>query len=155
MRAIGHVAVVALAIGACGGEPLLGPAGAQEPLTLENLTGRWEERVRVYAKLGAQSGVVRDTTVVTGADQIIYQFNLDGENIVRRVQPDSGQAILNIAPTGDVMTWVIGRYQGFAAVLTTNRLTLNDGLDVPHVFPKDAFPTSSQVTHVFFRVATP
>jgi hypothetical protein len=117
--------------------------------------GRWEEGARIYAKLGAQSGVVRDTIGVSGADQTIYQFNLDGENIVRRVQPDSGQAILNIAPTGDVMTWVIGRYQGFAAVLTTNRLTLNDGLSVPHVFPKDAFPTSSQVTHVFFRVATP
>jgi hypothetical protein len=155
MRPMGQVALVALALGACGGEPLLDPEGAQEPLTLENLTGRWEEGARIYAKLGVQSGVVGDTIGVTGADQIIYQFNLDGENIVRRVQPDSGQAILNIAPTGDVMTWVIGRYQGFAAQLTTNRLTLNDGLSVPHVFPKDAFPTSSQVRHVFFRVATP
>lgn len=73
------------------------------------LSGR---RCSYHAKLGVQSGVVRDTTGVTGADQIIYQFKLDGENIVRRVQPDSGQAILKIPPSGDVMTWVIARIKG-------------------------------------------
>jgi hypothetical protein len=89
--------LIALAVLSCGGtDPLLGPGGAPEPLTLENLTGRWEECARIYAKIGVQTGVLRDTAAVADAEQIIYQFNLDGANIVRRVQPDPGQAILNI-----------------------------------------------------------
>jgi hypothetical protein len=146
--------LVALALGACGGtDPLLGPSGALVPLTLESVTGRWEERARIYAKLGAQTGVLRDTVSVAGTDQIIYQFNLDGANIVRRVQPDPGQAILRIEPTGDGMSWVIGRFQSFYAQLTATRLSLNDGVSEPHVFPHDDFPTSAQVTHVYFRAA--
>jgi hypothetical protein len=95
--------------------------------------------------------VLRDTVAVAGVDKIIYQFNLDGENIVRRVQPAPGQAILYITPTGDALSWVIGQFQSFGAELTATRLTLNDGLSVPHVFPKDEFPTSAQVIHVFVR----
>jgi beta-galactosidase GanA len=95
--------------------------------------------------------VLRDTVSVAGAGQIIYQFNLDGANIVRRVQPDPGQAILRIEPTGDGMSWVIGQYQSFYAQLTATRLTLNDGVSEPHVFRHDDFPTSSRVTHVYLR----
>jgi hypothetical protein len=141
---------------ACGGaEPILGPSGEQVPLTLENLTGRWEEQARIYAKLGVQTGIVGDTVRVAAPEQIIYQINLDGTNVVRRVQPNPGQALLHITLTGDGVSWLIGQFESYGAELTATRLTLNDGLEVYHVFPKDNFPSPSQVTHVYFRASAP
>jgi hypothetical protein len=143
-------------LAACGGtEPILGPDSEPVPLTLENLTGRWEEAARIYAKLGVQTGVLRDTVAVPADEKIIYEFNLDDPGIVRRVQPNPGEAIISINGNGTSLTWVIGTFESYGASLSATRLSLNDGSTHPHVFPKDDFPTSSQVTHVYVRVPVP
>jgi hypothetical protein len=144
-------AVIAVVTLACGGDAgILGPDGAALLLTPENLTGRWAETARTYAKLGAQTGVLSDTVRVSQADQAIYQFNLDGAGIVRRIQPDPGQAPYAI-DSPSALHWSIDTYESYGARISATRLSLNDGLEVPHRFPGDNFPSPAQVTHVFAR----
>lgn len=158
MRLASRYCLGLLCLVGCGdSDPLLGPEGLQVPLTLENLTGRWEETARIYFKLGAQTGVVRDTTPAAAADRIIYQFNLDGPGIVRRVQPNPDQALLVIEGTGDGFHWSMGtQFESFSAILTANRLSLNDGSsNTLHHFDGDPAPVYTQVVHVFARTAAP
>jgi hypothetical protein len=153
-RALGMAVIVSLAV-ACGSAgDLLGPDTAAISLTADHLTGRWAEAARIHRKLGAQTGVLADTVRVSSADQAIYQFNLDGPDIVRRVQPDPGQATYSI-DSQTSLHWNIDRFESYGARLSDNRLSLGDGLDVPYRFPGDNFPSPAQVTHVFARSAAP
>jgi hypothetical protein len=150
-RALVIAAMVAL-ISSCGsaGE-ILGPDTPAVPLTADNLTGRWAEVALIYHKFGVQTGVILDTVHVNAADQTIYQFNLDGPGIVRRVQPDPGQATYAIDGQNSIH-WNIDRFEGYGATLSESRLSLGDGLEIQYTFPSDNFPSSAQVTQVYTRV---
>jgi hypothetical protein len=139
-------------MGACGGAgDFLGPDTAAVALTADNLTGRWGEVALIHRKIGVQTGVIADTVRVNSADQTIYQFNLDGPGIVRRVQPDPGQATYAIDGSNSIH-WNIDRFEGYGVFLSDTRLSLGDGLEVPYKFPGDNFPSPAQVTHVYVRM---
>lgn len=146
--------VILLGCGSLATGPILGPDTAPLPLTLENLRGRWEEQAQIFVKVGLQTGRIVDTTAVPAADRIIYEFSGSGDGIVRRIQPDPGEAILRIdSPT--VVSWVIGTFQSFAVDLSDLRLSLADGITVTHHFPGDNGPLNAQVTYVYRRVTVP
>ena len=153
-RALGMAVIVSLTVACSGAGDILGPDTPAIALTADNLTGRWAEAARIYRKFGAQTGVLADTVRVSSADQAIYQFNLDGAGIVRRVQPDPGQATYSI-DSQNSLHWNIDRYEGYGARLSETRLSLGDGLEVAYTFPGDNFPSPAQVTHVFERVEVP
>jgi hypothetical protein len=90
-RAFGMAVIASLTVACSSAGNILGPDTAAISLTADNLTGRWAEAARIYRKVGAQTGVLADTVGVSSADQAIYQFNLDGTGIVRRVQPNPGK----------------------------------------------------------------
>jgi len=150
-RVLGIAALVAL-ISSCGGAgDILGPDTPAVALTADNLTGRWAEVALIHHKFGAQTGVIVDTVRVNSADQTIYQFNLDGPGIVRRVQPDPGQATYAIDGQSSIH-WNIDRFEGYGATLSETRLSLGDGLEIQYTFPGDNFPSPAQATHVYARV---
>jgi hypothetical protein len=153
-RAFGMAVIASLTVACSSAGNILGPDTAAISLTADNLTGRWAEAARIYRKVGAQTGVLADTVGVSSADQSIYQFNLDGTGIVRRVQPNPGQATYSI-DSQSALHWNIDRFEGYGARLSETRLSLGDGLEVPYRFPGDNFPSPAQVTHVFARVEVP
>jgi hypothetical protein len=153
-RTLGMAVIAALTL-ACGSAgDILGPDSPAVPLTSDNLTGRWAEVALTYQKFGVLTGVLADTVRVNTADQTIYQFNLEGAGIVRRVQPDPGQATYAIDGQNSIH-WNIDRFEGYGARLSETRLSLGDGLEVQYRFPGDNFPSPAQVTHVFARVEVP
>src|SRR5689334_13307629 len=148
------IAMVGLIAACGGGGDILAPDTAAVPLRADNLTGRWAEVALIHHKFGAQTGVIVDTVRVKPADQAIYQFNLDGAGIVRRIQPDTGQATYAIDGPNSIH-WNMDRFEGYGATLSATRLSLGDGLEIQYTFPGDNFPSPAQVLHVYTRVKTP
>jgi len=153
-RVSGIAALLALLTGCGGPGDILGPNTAAVPLTADNLTGRWSEVALIHHKFGAQTGVIMDTVRVNSSDQTVYQFNLDGTGIVRRLQPDTGQATYAIDGPSSIH-WNIDGFESYGATLSDTRLTLGDGLERPYTFPGDNVPSPAQVTHVYARAKAP
>jgi hypothetical protein len=134
---------------ACRADSLLEPTGASLPLEPQHLRGVWVETAVIYNQITPPGHF--DTVAVLPSEQIIYEFELSGPGIVKRLQPAAATAVYRIEPTGDALSWVFERYESYFADVTPTQLKLNPATLRGHKFPGETVVEEAAFVQVFVK----
>jgi hypothetical protein len=122
----------ALFIGvSCGNGDLLGPAGDPVPVTSENLKGQWRQVATIYYQAAAPHAT--DTVAPASSDQLVYDFEVAGPGIVRRVAPSPASASYVLDSYGPSIAWSFDTNEAYLISLTASRLSLGGPIGITNV----------------------
>jgi len=115
----------------CGSGDLLGPAGDPVPVTSENLKGHWGQVATIYYQAAAPHAT--DTVAPAPSDRLVYDFEVAGPGIVRRVAPILASASYVLDSYGPSIAWSFGTSEEYLISLTASRLSLGGPIGVTSV----------------------